>query len=112
MLRRGAITVLLTGLTLPLLGCWPQQRQAMDACLAQHPYRGLHSARDTVSTPVTTCMADRGYRIDFDSTDCQPIAWPRRSAYCYAPNGALARTGYRIEMLFRGAPKPPPSDVR
>ncbi len=111
-MRRGAIAVLLTGLTLPLLGCFPEQQQAMDACLAQHPYRGLHAARASVSTPTTGCMAARGYRMDFDSTDCQPIAWPRRSAYCYAPESALARMGYRIEMLFRGAPKPPPGDAR
>jgi hypothetical protein len=107
MLSRGAVAVLLMGMTLPLFGCWPEQKQAMNACLAQHPYRGLHPARDTISTPVTRCMGDHGYRIDFDSMNCQTVAWPRRSAYCYAPQGSLARTGYRIEMLVRGAPPPP-----
>jgi hypothetical protein len=111
-MRRGAIAVLLTGLTLPLLGCFPEQQQALNACVAHYPFRGAHPVREPVVTPITKCMADRGYRMDFDGMSCQPIAWPRRSAYCYAPESAVARMGYRIEMLFRGAPKPPPSDVR
>ena len=89
-----------------LCGCWSDQKQALNTCLAGHPYVARHPPAVVYGTRMAGCMSGAGYRPDLDNASCKMAAVPRRDAYCYAPNDFWQRAGYRIEMLFRPGPAP------
>ena len=94
-------------LCLPLAGCWQEQQQALERCSAAIPYRGRYTPLAHVETPMTRCMYQAGYLIDYSSARCANVPVPRRSPYCYAPIGIIAGGGFALEMLFHPGPKPP-----
>jgi hypothetical protein len=68
------------------------------------PLTQLLSLRPEKQHRIAKCMQHAGYRPDLDRANCKMEALSGRSPFCYAPEDFWQRTGYRLEMLFRGGP--------